>query len=377
MMLESTLPSSWYLDEGVYALEREHIFMREWVCAGREEELPGPGDHKVLDIYGESILLVRNREGLLRAFYNVCRHRGASLCPAGKQEESDDRLPLKGGVIGKRTIICPYHAWSYDLDGNLKRAPHMKEEMGFSAKDIQLHPVGCKTWGGFIFLNLTPEQAPSFSELIAAPSEQFQHYPLADLRIGRTIRYEVNANWKVLCENYNECYHCGVVHPELCRIVPAFREAGGAGLDWERGVAHREGATTFTATGTTNRRSFPGLNEDEQVRHKGDLIYPNMFLSVARDHVVAFLLHAKGAAHTAIDCHFLFETHEMEKADFDPSDAVEFWHLVNRQDWTICERVQLGMNSRVHERGVFSPMEDWNLDIRRYVTDRIGKFILD
>ncbi len=376
-MLESTLPSSWYLDEDVYALEREHIFMREWVCAGREEELPNPGDHKVLDLYGESVLLVRNREGLLRAFYNVCRHRGASLCPAGEQEESDDRLPLKGGVIGKRTIICPYHAWSYDLDGNLKRAPHMKEEMGFSAEDIKLHPVGCESWGGFIFLHLTPEQSPSFSELVAAPSKQFQRYPLADLRIGRTIRYEVNANWKVLSENYNECYHCGPVHPELCRIVPAFREAGGAELDWERGVPHREGATTFTATGTTNRRSFPGLNDDEQSRHKGDLIYPNLFLSVARDHVVAFLLHAKGAGQTAIDCHFLFEKHEMEKADFDPSDAVDFWHLVNRQDRSICERVQQGMNSRVHDHGVFSPMEDWNLDIRRYVADRIGKFITE
>ncbi len=107
------------------------------------------------------------------------------------------------------------------------------------------------------------------------------------------------------------------------------------------------------------------------------MIYPNLFLSVARDHVVAFLLHAKGAGQTAIDCHFLFEKHEMEKADFDPSDAVDFWHLVNRQDWSICERVQQGMNSRVHEHGVFSPMEDWNLDIRRYVADRIGKFITE
>jgi len=374
-MLESTLPSSWYLTDEVFALEREHIFMREWVCVGRQEELPQPGDHKVLDLYGESVLLVRNPEGLLRAFYNVCRHRGARLCPAGEQEDSDHRLTLGGGVVGGRSILCPYHAWSYDLDGQLQRAPHMTREMGFDPDDIQLYPVGCESWAGFVFLNLSPQSAPAFSDLVAAPAEQFQRYPLEDLRIGKTIRYEVAANWKVLCENYNECYHCGPVHPELCQVVPAFKKDGGAGLDWERGIPHREGAVTFTASGTTERRMFPGLNGDEQVRHKGDLIYPNVFLSAASDHVAVFLLHAKGPERTVIDCDFLFEAHEMVKPDFDPSDAVDFWHIVNRQDWAICERVQQGMNARVHDCGIFSPMEDWNLDIRRYVTDRIGGFI--
>jgi Rieske 2Fe-2S family protein len=373
--LESTLPSSWYLSEDIYALEREHIFMREWICVGREEEVPSSGDHKVLDVYGESILLLRNGEGALRAFYNVCRHRGAQLCPIAAQEDSDQRLPLGGGVIGGRSILCPYHAWTYDLDGQLLRAPHMTSDMGFNIEDVQLHKVGCESWGGFIFLNLSPTSAVSFETFIAGSAQRFQRYPLTDLRVAKSISYEVRANWKVLCENYNECYHCGPVHPELCKIVPAFREGGSAELDWERGIPHRDGATTFTATGTTSRRSFPGLNEDEQTRHKGDLIYPNVFLSLARDHVAVFILRAKGPALTIIDCHFLFETHEINKADFDPSDAVDFWHLVNRQDWSICERVQRGMNARVHERGMFSPMENWNLDIRRYVSDRIGKFV--
>jgi Rieske 2Fe-2S family protein len=373
--LETTLPSSWYLQEEVFELEQEHIFSREWICAGREEQVPGPGDHRVLDVYGESILLLRNGDGRLRAFYNVCRHRGARLCPAGEQEDSNDRLPLKGGVVGGRTIMCPYHAWTYDLDGRLQRAPHMREDMGFHLEDIHLHPVGCKTWGGFVFLHLTPEQAPDFEQHIAASASIFQRYPLADLRIGATLRYTVNANWKVICENYNECYHCGPVHPELCKVVPAFKTGGGAGLDWDRGIPHRDGAVTFTASGTTSRRMFPGLNEDEQVRHKGDLIYPNLFISASSDHVAVFILQAQRAGQTTIDCHFLFETFEMDKPDFDPSDAVDFWHLVNRQDWTICERVQQGMGARVHHQGFFSPMEDWNLDIRRYVSDRIGHHI--
>jgi Rieske 2Fe-2S family protein len=368
--LEPTLPSSWYLEDRYFQLEREHIFMREWVCVGREEEWPEPGDHRVLDIYGESILLLRNAESELRAFYNVCRHRGARLCPA--PDDDDSVLALKGGLVGKRSIICPYHAWTYDLNGQLLRAPHLSEETDFSTEDIKLHPVGIETWGGFVFLNLTPDEAPSFSKYIEESDQRFCRYPLADLRIAKTISYEIDANWKVLCENYNECYHCGPVHPELCRIVPAFREAGGSDLDWERGIPHREGATTFTFNGETDRRSFPGLNEDEQHRHKGELLYPNVFLSLAREHVAVFILHARGPGKTLLDCHFLFEPHEINKPDFDPSDAVDFWDLVNQQDWAICERVQKGMSARVHERGVYAPMEDWNLDIRRYVHDRIG-----
>ncbi|MEM7360058.1 MAG: aromatic ring-hydroxylating dioxygenase subunit alpha [Pseudomonadota bacterium] len=378
--LESTLPSSWYISDEIFALEREHIFMREWICVAREEELPHPGDYQVLEVYGESILLLRNESGELRAFYNVCRHRGARLCATADEaeqlgEDSNDRVPLKGGVVNGQRIICPYHAWSYDLDGQLLRAPHMTAEMGLDVSSVSLHYVGCESWGGFVFINLEPEYAPDFSKHIDATAERFKRYPLSEMRIARTITYQVNANWKVLCENYNECYHCGPVHPELCRVVPAFREQGGAELDWERGIPHRDGANTFTFSGTSSREAFPGLNEDEQNNHKGDLIYPNLFLSFARDHVAAFVLHAQGPAATQIDCHFLFAAHEMNKADFDPADAVDFWHLVNRQDWSICERVQQGMAARVHKRGVFSPMEDWNLDIRRYVTDRIGAHV--
>ena len=113
------------------------------------------------------------------------------------------------------------------------------------------------------------------------------------------------------------------------------------------------------------------------MRHKGELVYPNLFLSAAREHVAAFILEPTGPKHTRIVCHFLFEPYEMGKPDFDPADAVDFWHLVNRQDWSICELVQSGIAARVHERGVFSPMEDWNLDIRRYVTERIGKYVQD
>jgi Rieske 2Fe-2S family protein len=377
MKLEATLPSSWYRREDVFALEREHIFYREWMCVGREEELPQPGDHRVIDVLGQSIIVVRNPQGALRAFYNVCRHRGARLCTPERGATSADDLPVRGGVMPGGTILCPYHAWTYDLDGRLLRAPFMTGEQGFKVGDIRLHTVGVESWGGFIFVHLSPDQARPFDQHIAGVYGRFTRYPLAELRIAKSIRYEVAANWKILCENYNECYHCGPVHPELCRVVPAFRENGGANLDWQRGIPHRPGADTFTASGTSTRRSFPGLNDDEQVRHKGELVYPNLLLSVARDHVAVFVLEPIGPQHTVISCDFLFEPFEMDKPGFDPSDVVDFWHLVNRQDWNICAIVQQGISARVHEAGLVSPMEDWNLDMRKYVSDRIGSYVRD
>jgi glycine betaine catabolism A len=394
--LEPTLPSSWYRSEKVFGLEKERVFFREWLCVGREEELASPGSHRVLDVLGESVILVRNRENQLRAFYNVCRHRGARLCrseavanagscgtgssaDAGGAERSPaaivDRAPhgpaIAGGIAGGR-IVCPYHQWTYDLDGRLLAAPYLTTEPGFDKSAFSLYPIAVETWGGFVFLHLTPATAKPFAAQAGGVPDRLRRYPLSDLRIGHTIEYQVAANWKVICENYNECYHCAGVHPELCAIVPSFKDRGGSNLDWERGIPHREGAYTFTKSGTTRRRAFPTLNEDEQVRHKGELLYPNLFVSLACDHAAVFILRPRSPERTDITCLFLFEPFELEKPDFDPSDTVDFWDVVNRQDWVICETVQQGISSRVHERGYYAPMEDFNLDIRRYVLERIG-----
>jgi Rieske 2Fe-2S family protein len=365
--LEPTLPSSWYRSDAVFAVEKERIFCREWLCVARAEELAEAGAWRVLDVLGESVLLVRNREGRLRAFYNVCRHRGSRLC----RGHAGNATTLGGGVGGGR-ITCPYHQWSYDLDGRLVAAPYLTGDAGFDKSLFGLYPIALECWGGFVFLNLTPAGATPLAAQLGEIPERIGRYPLSELRIGHTIRYEVAANWKVICENYNECYHCAGVHPELCAVVPAFKERGGASLDWLRGVPHRAGAYTFTTSGTTARRAFPGLNADEQVRHKGELIYPNLFLSLACDHAAVFILEPKGPARTDIVCHFLFEPYELAKPEFDHADASGFWDLVNRQDWAICESVQQGISARVHQRGYYAPMEDFNLDIRRYVLERIG-----
>jgi len=373
--LQKSLLSSYYLSEEIFAEEKEKIFCREWFCAAREEQIAHPGDYRVLDIAGESILLVRTREGEINAHYNVCRHRGARLVPADDEIVPQD-LKFAGGVLGASGIRCPYHLWTYGLDGRLLSAPHIKESEDFCKVDFSLYPVGVEVWGGFIFLNLSPadtlREVRTLRKQLGAAVERTQRYPLRELRVAKRIVYEVQANWKIVMENYNECYHCGALHPELCEVVPAFRQQGGSGLEWENGIPHKEGATTITWTGKTSREPFPGLDDAEKVRHKGELIYPNLMLSLACDHVAAFTLWPSGPRHTKVTCDFLFHPAEMKKPSFDPSDSMDFWDLVNRQDWEICKRVQQGIGARAHAFGFYAPMEDLSLDIRRYVLDRLG-----
>jgi Rieske 2Fe-2S family protein len=367
--LEASLPRAYYLSDDVFRLEAERILFKEWVCAGRSEELPNPGDFRVLDVAGEGVLVVRTRAGELRAFYNVCRHRGSVLC----LPSTGPAAPGPDGRLGG-SIRCPYHAWTYGLDGRLLGAPHLGALTDEDRDAFSLHPVGLDTWGGFFFVNLDAGEGhgPGVEAQLGPIPERVRRYALADLRVARRITYDVEANWKVLAENYNECYHCGPVHPELCEVVPAFRQDGGANLDWAAGIPHRPDAWTFTRSGTTNRRPFPGLSPEERTRHKGELAYPNLFLSLSPDHVAAFVLWPAGPSRTRVVCDFLFHPDEIARADFDPSDAVDFWDLVNRQDWAICERVQQGMRSRAFRVGYYAPMEDLSLDIRRYVRERLG-----
>jgi Rieske 2Fe-2S family protein len=362
--LERTLPRAFYFDDAIYARERDRIFHREWFLACREERLAEAGDYLALDVAGESIIVVRTRDGALRAHYNVCRHRGSRLV------EESSHGSFAGG------IRCPYHSWTYELDGRLRTAPFLEEADGVRKHELGLHRVAVDVWGGFVFVNLMPEAAQAEGRTLSSQLEgvpdRLKRYPLSELRIANTIVYNVAANWKVMLENYNECYHCAGVHPELSALVPDFKKRGGADLDWERGIPHREGAFTFTFSGTTDRALFPGLDEDERTRHKGELIYPNFMLSLSADHVAAFTVFPHGPLKTTIVCDFLFHPDEMRKSTFDPSDAVGFWDLTNRQDWAICESVQRGMNSRVWEFGYYAPMERFSLDLRRYVNERLG-----
>ncbi len=369
--LKPALDPRFYASADVFQLETGRIFHEQWFCVGRTEQVAESGDCLHVNIAGESVFVLRGRDSALRGFYNVCRHRGSQLIRS--QALPDVAAP--GAVHSGRingAVTCAYHAWSYNLDGSLRGAPFVKFDEQCPKERFSLVPVGLETWGGFIFLNLSTGSPPPLKAQVEAPAAKLARYPLQDLRRGAQVVYDVQANWKVIMENYNECYHCGPVHPELCALVPAFREQGGAGLDWSGGIPHRPGAWTFTASGTSTRAPFPGLSEKEKTHHNGEVVYPNLMLSVAAEHVAAFTLWPKGPDLTRIACEFLFHVTEIAKPGFDPGDVVEFWDLVNRQDWKVCESVQAGMKSRGFRGGFYAPMEDPSLDIRRYLEKHLG-----
>jgi glycine betaine catabolism A len=369
--MKPALAPRFYDSAEVFRLETERIFHGQWFCVGRVEQVPEQGDCLHVSVAGESLLLLRGRDAALRGFYNVCRHRGSRLVRSPSLPDLAAPEAVHSGKFGS-AVVCPYHAWSYNLDGSLRGAPYVRFDEHCPKDGFSLVPVHVDSWGGFIFVNLAAQAPAPLIEQLAVPARMLGRYPLQDLRRGAQLVYDVRANWKVIMENYNECYHCGPVHPELCALVPAFRERGGAGLDWADGIPHRPGAWTFTTTGTSNRAPFPGLSDAEKVNHKGEVAYPNLLLSAAAEHVAAFMIWPMGPDLTRIACEFLFHVTEIAKPGFDPGDVVDFWDVVNRQDWQICESVQDGMRSRGFRGGFYAPMEDPSLDIRRYLEKHLG-----
>lgn len=369
--MKSAMAPEFYLSPDVFALEAKNIFHSEWFCVGRLDQVPEKGDCLLVEVAGESVIVLRGRHGAMRAFYNVCRHRGSQLIRATALPDAAEPGATRSARVGT-AIVCPYHAWSYNTDGTLRAAPFVQFDAACPKEKFSLVPVALESWGGFIFVNLSEQPQPLVGQTTRA-KQTLGRYPFAEMRRGAQLVYDVQANWKVLIENYNECYHCGPVHPELCSLVPAFRDKGGAGLGWEHGIPHRSGAWTFTASGTSARAPFPGLSEVEKTHHKGEIIYPNLLLSAAAEHIAAFTLWPQGPDATRIACEFLFHEAEIGKPGFDPGDVVDFWDLVNRQDWGICESVQRGMRSRGFRGGFYAPMEDPSLDIRRYLARHLGE----
>ena len=353
--LEPTLPSRYYCDPDILTQEWEKIFCRSWLCAGREDRLPEPGDYFTLPVGRESVLVVRDKERGLHAFYNVCRHRGSQLC-------AEEQGKLKGAVR------CPYHAWTYGLDGRLLGAPNLRDGEAFCKEDFSLYPVGLETWAGFIFVNLEGGREPLAAQLGEMPA-RVRRYPLADLRVETRLVHDVEANWKILVENYMECYHCPGVHPELCELVPLYRQ-GQVDSPGQETAYFRDGAFTFTLTGTTRRPFLRGLGEEDRRRYNGEMLYPNMFLNLFPDYVHTRTLWPLGPTRTRIISEWMFEPSTLARPDFDSSDAVEFLNLVGRQDWDVCEAMQRGVASRAHRHGVYSPQERYAAEFKTWFLGR-------
>jgi Rieske 2Fe-2S family protein len=352
-----TLAARYYTDADVFATELERFFRAMWVYAGRTEDLPEPGDYRLIELAGDSLVLVRRQVGL-GAFYNVCRHRGTRLCvePAGR-------------LAGR--IQCPYHAWTYDLDGRLVGAPHMDEVPHFRKEDYPLACVQVDTWDGHVFVNLADHPAP-LADQLGSLRDRFVRWNMAALRRGGRLTYDVRANWKLLVQNYSECLHCPMIHPVLNRLShylggenePLAPGYMGGRMDLEDGVA------SMTPDGSTARACLPGLDPADTRRVYYYAVFPNLLLTLHPDYMMTHTLEPKAVDRTEVVCDFHFHPDELARPAFDASDALAFWDMTNRQDWHVCELAQQGIGSRGYRPGPYSNREDLLHAFDEYITDQ-------
>lgn len=355
-----TLPASYYVDPDHFTRERERFFAQRWVCVGRVEDLAAPGDYILREICGESIIVTRDASGTYRAFYNVCRHRGTRLCTEAK------------GHFNER-IQCPYHAWTYGLDGRLLTAPHMDGAPGFCRDEIALGRVAAEVWEGHVFVTLAPEPPP-LRDQIAHLAEKFRPWQMFELRRAYRVTYDVKANWKLLISNYSECLHCPVIHPGLQKLSHYMTGDNDPPTpSWLGGrMELRPEVGTMSRDGRLRRAPLPGLSAEQQRHVYYYALLPNLLLSLHPDYVMTHLLWPVAADRTEVWCEWHFHPREFQHPGFDPADAIDFWDDTNREDWRVSELSQQGIGSRAYQPGFFSPREGllWDFDrIVRAVND--------
>ncbi len=341
----TTLPGEYYVSPEIFAREAQSIFSRHWLCAGRADSLPAPGDYALFEAAGESLILVRGKDGRLRAFFNVCRHRGTRLSEAGAGR-------FAGG------IRCPYHAWTYGLDGALLGAPHMAETPGFDKSEHPLVPAAIGEWEGFVFVNLAERPRP-LEDVLRPLLGRFAPWRLRELVTARRIAYDVRANWKLIFQNFSECYHCPPVHPALAKLS---HYRSGANNLREGGILGgymliNEKGGSLTMSGRLCGAPLADLPEEERQRVYYYSVFPSFFLTIQPDFVMVTRLSPLEVGRTEVICDWLFAPEAARAPGFDPSDGVEIWDVTNRQDWHMCELAQKGVSSRAYRPGPYSADE--------------------
>lgn len=339
-----TLSGEYYTSKEILAEEERLIFRRHWLCVGRADSIAAPGDYMLATVAGESIILVRDRQGGARAFYNVCRHRGTQLCEAGRGSFSE-------------TIQCPYHAWTYGLDGQLIGAPHMREATDFDKRAYPLHAAALVEWEGFLFMNLAQHPEP-FHQAFAPILSRFVRFNLGRLVTAKRTEYAVKANWKLILQNYNECLHCPTIHPELStKLVYTSGENDLVEGPFLGGyMLIKTPHASPTVSGRTCGLLLSDLPEEKERAYYYTL-FPNVLLSIHPDYVVYYTVSPKSPGESHIVCEWLVHPDSPRSPSYNIQDAEEFWELTNKQDWHICEQSQAGISSRVYQPGPYSPRE--------------------
>jgi Rieske 2Fe-2S family protein len=340
-----TLDASWYTSPEIFARERERVFLREWLCVGREETVAKPGDFFTVERAGESLIVTRDNAGTVHAFFNVCRHRGTRVCerPSGHFQGA---------------IQCPYHGWTYGLDGALNAARNMIDVPGFDRGEYPLKEAAVALWEGFIFVDLGTD-IPQFEAVFAPLIGRFSRWNVSGLRTARSVAYDLACNWKLIFLNYSECYHCPLVHPQLDKLSPS--DSGRNDLTdgpFLGGYSEmRQHGSSLTMSGRSSRPPIGSVSGVELDRVYYYTIFPSLLFSTHPDYVMVHYVRPIAPNRTQIVCAWLFDPVTMAQPDFDPSDVVDFWDLTNRQDWHVNELTQLGLSSRAHSPGPYSNAE--------------------
>jgi Rieske 2Fe-2S family protein len=345
--LPQMLPAEAYTSEDVLAWERRHLYAGSWTTLGRVDDLfppEGTLTQRAVMVGDIACLLVRDKDQL-RMFANTCRHRGHELLAAD-------------AMSSKRTIMCPYHAWTYDLRGSLKGAPGFGDLASFERADHGLVELPVVAWAGWVFGHAVEPvgspRVPSFERHLGDLPRLLAPYDPGSLVLADRHTYEVAANWKVIAENYHECYHCPLIHPELCEVTPPE-----SGQNYDRpgawiggGMELRDGMASMSLDGTLAATPLPGADpRTVEYLH----LLPNLLVSAHPDYVMTHRMVPLAPGRTWVECSWLTLP---PSAASGAAGAVEFWDITNRQDWAACESVQRGLQSPHFRPGPFAPRED-------------------
>jgi len=368
--LLSTLAGEYYTSESVFADEQSQIFENMWFCAARSADMAKPGQFRKVQVGRESVLVVRGRDDILRAFLNVCRHRGAQLC-----------TEPEGQV--RRNLRCPYHAWTYALDGKLVAAPNIatltdENGVGIDRYQYGLVPVALTEWLGYAWVCLADEPPSFFDDVVGDVTQRLgdpsaiDRYGIDGLQVGRRVVYDVAANWKLIVENFMECYHCATIHPELVEVLPEFSSGLAAQYFVGHGAEFGSDIAGFTVNGAAGFDNLPGIAAEQDRRYYAITVRPTVFINLVPDHIIFHRMYPMAADRTVVECDWLYAP-DVVASGRDVSHSVELFHRVNLQDFEACERTQPAMASRAYRKGgVLVPAEHHIAEFHSWVVSRLG-----
>ncbi|NQX29994.1 aromatic ring-hydroxylating dioxygenase subunit alpha [Microbacteriaceae bacterium VKM Ac-2854] len=341
--LMPTLGGSYYTSHDIFVEEQEKIFEQMWFCVLRGSDIPNPGDYKTVQVGRESLIVSRNRRGEPRAFFNVCRHRGMQVCN-------------DAGGNTKRAFQCGYHAWTYDLDGKLIAAPNLTKMPDIDRDDYGLRKVHLREWLGYLWVSVGDEP-PSFEETVLGEVvtrlgevENLDHYQVDTLAVGKRITYDVKANWKLIIENFMECYHCATIHPELTEVLPEFADGLAAQVFVNHGAEFGDDIKGFTVDGSPGVELLPGIDPEQDRKYYAITIKPQVFINMVPDHIIFHRMYPIAADRTIVECDWLYLPSVVESG-VDLTKSVELFHRVNQQDFEACEQTQPAMSSKMYRDG--------------------------